>query len=176
LIGNVSDENVQKTLDRITGVINKALALMFRDDPKRIYIRQLMFQNVYPHYKVIMDFGDGVERPFSLEGTGVAQIISFLFTVCLIDARKGRKILVMDELLSGLHPSAKDIIYDLMTALSTSFQFVIVEYGIDIGKQYEVVKTNGETYISEVDGDRYYGNLKLKSIKNGIENTVEEAS
>ena len=166
ILGNVADENTQSVLTKITGIINSALAEMFMEDKRRISITQTMYRNVYPHFVVELETEEGIKRSFKQSGTGLAQVISFLFTVCLIDARKGRQLVVMDELLNGLHPDAKIIIKNLIKVLSNNFQFVIVEYGVDIGKQYEVVKTNAVADVIPYQGEAYYKDLNLKADEN----------
>ena len=155
ILGSVADKNTETKISAITGVINKALAILFPDGSRSIELTQKMHNNAYPHFLVTLKVEDGQTRSFKQSGTGLAQVISFLFTACLIDARGGRKIMVMDELLNGLHPDAKGIVKDLMLALCDKFQFVIVEYGMNIGKQYEVVKTGGVSTITAIDREYY---------------------
>lgn len=144
ILANVSEDCTNQILNSITNVINKALTVLFPNDPKSIEITKTMYRDTHPHYNLVLKTQAGVARAFNQSGTGLAQVISFLLTACLIDARNGRKIIVMDELLNGLHPGAKTIVSDLMRALSgrshDPFQFVCVEYGMDIGKQYEIKK------------------------------------
>lgn len=155
ILGSVADKNTETKISAITGVINKALAILFPDGSRSIELTQKMHNNAYPHFLVTLKVEDGQTRSFKQSGTGLAQVISFLFTACLIDARGGRKIMVMDELLNGLHPDAKGIVKDLMLALCDKFQFIVVEYGMNIGKQYEVVKTGGVSTITAIDREYY---------------------
>ena len=162
ILGTVADEQTQAVLNKITETINSALGIMFKEDKRRISIKQVMFRE-YPHFIVELTTADGTKRTFKQSGTGLAQVVSFLFTIFLIEARKGRKIMVMDELLNGLHPDAKRTIKAMIQALSEDFQFVIVEYGIDIGKQYEIIKTQAVADVVPYVGQGYYKDTTLRS-------------
>ena len=166
ILASVSEENTRVILDNIKMTINKSLEVLFPLDPKTIDIQKSMYRDTHPHYTITLTTSNGVARTFDQSGTGLGQVISFLFTVCLIDARDGRKIMVIDELLNGLHPDAKEIVGNLMTALTrrphNPFQFICVEYGHDIGKQYEIKKDTAKTGLSTAsvfEGGGYYKSL-----------------
>lgn len=147
-IGAVSDANTNKILDFITGVINNALSKLFPYSRRVISLERTLYRNAYTHINVILKTGDGRRRNLGTQsGKGLRQIISFLFRVALIEIRKERKILIMDELLSGLHSSAKATIQDIMNMfVAEGFQFIAVEYGMnDIGKIYLLEKKTEES-------------------------------
>lgn len=163
LMGTATDESVANTINKITGVINKALAVLFPNDRRAIAIKQKLYRNTYSHFEVVLETGaKGRKRSFEMSGTGLAQVVSFLFVMSFIDISGGRKIIVMDEILNGLHPKAKGIIRELMEAVSNRFQFVAVEHNIDLGKQYEVLKNAEVATVHELQEGKYYQNFVLK--------------
>lgn len=170
ILANVSDECTNQVLRNITDTINKALAVLFPSDPKTIEISKTMYRDTHPHFILTLKTKDNIVRTFNQSGTGLGQIISFLFTTRLIDIKGGRRILVMDELLNGLHPDAKVLVSALMKALSereqNPFQFVCVEYNMDIGRQYEIKKSaslNGLSTVSIWTAENgYYKTHNLK--------------
>lgn len=170
ILANVSDECTNQVLRNITDTINKALAVLFPSDPKTIEISKTMYRDTHPHFILTLKTKDNIVRTFNQSGTGLGQIISFLFTTRLIDIKGGRRILVMDELLNGLHPDAKVLVSALMKALSerkqNPFQFVCVEYNMDIGRQYEIKKSaslNGLSTASVWTAENgYYKTHNLK--------------
>lgn len=157
LLSQVSDDTTTKLLERVTGIINSCLGELFPGDSRRIKIVSEVFNKVYPHYTVVLTNSQGKVRSFDQSGSGLAQVISFLFSICLIEAYGGRKIFVMDELLNGLHPEAKKVIKAMIEdVLTPGFQFVVVEYGVDIGTQYEVVKEGTVASVVPVPESNYF--------------------
>lgn len=156
LLATVSDNNTTAVLDYITGIINKALAELFPYDVRRIYLEKKMFNGQHAHINVRLVNSEGRIRDLALQsGTGLRQVVSFLFVVSLIEIRKGRRILLMDELLSGLHDHAKSIILDIVKIFAEDgFQFVIVEYGVlNFGKTYLAEKPDKNSTLTPVDGE-----------------------
>lgn len=156
LLATVSNNNTNAVLDYITGVINKALSELFPYDTRRIYLEKSLHAGQKAHIRVKVETADGSERDLTLQsGTGLRQIISFLFVISLIEIRKGRRILIMDEILSGLHPEAKRVVMDIMKIFAEEgFQFVMVEYGVNnVGKIYLVEKPDKTSTVTPLDGD-----------------------
>lgn len=165
LIGTATERTITKTLNVITGVINKALAILFPKDPRSIRIEHVMYRDTYPHFNVILETGiEKRARKFTQSGRGVRQLISFLFLVTIIDARKARPILITDELLSGLHPQAKSFVRDIIKSLSGRFQFIMAEYSLDIGKEYLVDFNGSCSNVSHYDDGDYYAMLVREGV------------
>lgn len=155
LLASVSDENTTAVLDYITGIINKTLGELFPFDDRRIFLEKTMYQGQHAHINVKLTGSNGQVRDLQLQsGTGLRQVISFLFLLCVIEIRKGRRIILMDELLNGLHPSAKRIVFDIVQIFAEDgFQFIFVEYGVDtVGRIYLVEKPNDTATVTPLDG------------------------
>ncbi len=155
LLASVSNENTNKVLDYIMGIINKALNELFPHDHRQISVEKKMHNGQYAHINITLQGTNGYTRDLTLQsGTGLRQVISFLFVLSIIEVRKGRRLLVMDELLSGLHPEAKRVVMDIVQIFSEDgFQFAFVEYGVnDIGKIYLVEKPKETATITPMDG------------------------
>lgn len=155
LLTTVSDANTTAVLDYITGIINKTLGELFPHDSRRIYLEKTMYQGQYAHINIKLTGTNGKTRDLTLQsGTGLRQVISFLFVLSIIEIRKGRRLLIADELLSGLHPEAKRITTDIIKIFAEEgFQFAFVEYGVnDLGKVYLVEKPGAVATVTPMDG------------------------
>ena len=164
LLATISDSNTTAVLDYMTGVINKALSEIFTHDTRRIFLEKKLHNGQYAHINVRLEAHNGAVRDMVLQsGTGLRQIVSFLFSISTIEIRKGRRILLMDELLNGLHPNAKRIIMDIIQIFAEEgFQFIFVEYGVDdVGKIYLVEKPNETATVTPLGSKKYENEVFL---------------
>lgn len=172
LIGNASDDTIDNTLKQITSVINRSLAILFPTDRRVVHIGKYMYRDKHLHYELELETGArAIKRSFDMSGTGLAQVVSFLFVVSFIDVIKARRLVVLDEVLNGLHPSAKELIREIIMALSPRFQFIIVEYGLDIGLQLEVEKIGEQAYVRSYEPEYqkgYFDDISKRTALSGL--------
>lgn len=177
VIASISDQTSSEILDYITGVVNKALAELFKYDTRRIRLEKTLYRDVYTHINVVLEDGSGHTRSLTLQsGTGLRQTVSFLYALSLIEVRKGRPLFLMDELLSGLHPEAKAVIIEIMKIFAEEgFQFIMCEYGAnDIGKVYLVEKPGNRAFVTAWGDEPYDGSIfKFHVPDDYIEKTIE---
>lgn len=141
ILSTVSDDNTRTTLDFVTSMVNKVLLELFPKEPYTIKLDNKLHAGTKPH--IVMELHDhegNVLDVFTQSGDGIKQVICFMYVVCLIEIRKGRRLVILDERLNGLHKSAKRCIASIMNILAKGgFQFIFVEYGLnDFGKIYNV--------------------------------------
>ena len=127
----VSDNSVKESYEYITNSINTALERIFQDSERKIKMVESTLRGQYPQLEIILEVGNGVTRSIKFNsGHGLAQIISFLCVITVIVITKSRRLLVMDEILSGLSAEARRIIAEVMWQFtSIGFQFVVCEHG-----------------------------------------------
>lgn len=157
LLSVISEENTNYVLDYVSGVINKALSELFPYDTRKVFLEKSIHAGKYPHIKVklMTDTGE-VRDPILQAGSGERQVISFLFVVCLIELRKCRRILLMDEILNNLHASAKKVVQSIMSIFAEEgFQFVFIEHGgmESFGRRYLVEKPSSTATATLLEGE-----------------------
>lgn len=155
LLATVSDNNTAQTLDFITSMVNKVLTEVFPNDIYRIELKKKLFAGNKPHIVLVLHDGEGNTLEMKIQsGTGLRQIISFMYVICLIEIRKGRRLLILDERLNGLHKSAKVVISEIIKIfVKGGFQFIFVEYSLnDLGKIYNVEKRGKDSKLVSIDG------------------------
>lgn len=156
ILSTVSDDNTRATLDFVTSMVNKVLLELFPKEPYTIRLENKLYQGSKPHIIMeLLDCQGHVLDVSTQSGDGIKQVICFMYVVCLIEIRKGRRVVILDERLNGLHKNAKKCIASIMGILAKGgFQFFFVEYGLnDFGKIYNVERkmdlTTGD-WISEL--------------------------
>lgn len=158
LLSTVSDDNTEAVLDFITGVINKTLSEIFKNDTRRIYLKKKLFAGSKPHIVVELVNADGISVDMEIQsGTGLRQVVSGLFTVCLVEIRKGRRLVIFDERFSGLHYQAARILSEIFEIFAEGgFQFIFVDYAImPKGKVYNVEKIGTEAKVYSLGNIEY---------------------
>lgn len=147
LLTKVSDEAVGEAYGFLTESLNTALSRMFKNTTRRIELKERMRNNQYPQLDVILHVGNGKTR--SLKGNsghGLAEIVSLLSILSLIVITGSRRILVMDEIISGVDIENRQIIDDILwTFVQIGFQFIINDHGF--------VPKGSHVYYLEMVGD-----------------------
>lgn len=147
ILQKVSDEAVGKAYRFLEQSLNSALAKMFTKTTRKIELKESLRNNQYPQLKIILHVGNGKTRSLKNDsGHGLAQIVSLLSILSLIVITGSRRILVMDEILSGLDVHNRQVVNDILwTFTEIGFQFIVNEHGF--------VPENSRVYHLEMVGD-----------------------
>lgn len=159
LLSTVSDDNTTKTLGFITQMVNKTLQEVFFGRYS-IKLSYKLYAGSRMHIKVILIYEPTgmVYKSMSLQsGYGISQVISFMYSLCLIEIRKGRRLLIVDERLNGLHQESKRVIAEIIKIFSQEgFQFIFVEYTLNnLGKIYNIESRGDNSVLVDMEGRPY---------------------
>lgn len=134
ILNSVSDESVNQSYEFITESINTALERIFSNSKRQIKLREYLRSNMYPQLEIELITDGGIVRSLKEDsGHGISQIVSLLCILSLIVITGGRRLLVLDEMLSGLSANAMRIISEILwTFTKVGFQFVVSEHGLAI--------------------------------------------
>lgn len=180
ILSTLSDDNTKVTLDFISSMVNKVLMEMFPNDTYRVELKKKLYAGNKPHINLTIYGSDG----YVLEqtGDGVKQVITFMYVICLIEIQKGRRLLLLDERLNGLHKSAKNCIASIIKIFQKGgFQFIFVEYGLNnLGKIYNVERRNNMSKLVSFEGDYhdeivYIDDVDLSVLDEEYDSSAEEA-
>lgn len=149
----VSDESVQKSYEFITNNINATLERIFNKATRKIRLREWTRSGQYPQLEVEVIVEGGKKRSLKSDsGHGLMQIISLLCILSLIVITRSRKIMVIDEVLSGLSAKSRKIIAEILwTFTEIGFQFIISEHGFvpKGSKVYHLQMDGGVSHVKE---------------------------
>lgn len=147
ILRKVSDEAVGQAYKFLEQSLNSALAKMFTKTTRRIELKESIRSNQYPQLEIILHVGNGKTRSLKSDsGHGLAQIVSLLSILSLIVITGSRRILVMDEVISGLSVHNRKIVSDILwTFTEIGFQFIVNDHGF--------VPEGSHVYYLEMNGD-----------------------
>lgn len=190
ILRQVSDEAVSKAYGFLEKSLNSALARMFTNTTRKIEIKEFTLKNQYPQLQLILHVGNGKTRSLKTDsGHGLAQIVSLLSVLSLIVITGSRRILVMDEIISGLSVHNRKIVNDILWSFTEiGFQFIVNEHGfIPEGSRVYHLEMNGDvsgvkkSYIAKKgvylqgNGDEQYDySEKASTINQDTETTDQD--
>lgn len=177
----VSDEAVQKSYDFIVKNINDALSRIFSKTKRKIKLREWTRQGQYPQLEIELYVEGGVKRSLRTgSGHGLMQIISLLCVLSLIVITNSRRVLAVDETMSGLSAESRQVVSEILWAFTEiGFQFIISEYGfIPRGaKVYQLRLSGGVSSVDkeyiEKKGVYLDGPLEKNKEYSGGESTIQ---
>lgn len=131
ILRRVSDEAVRQAYKFLETSLNASLERMFENTTRKIALKEYTRNNQYPQLEIELTVANGKVRSLKADsGHGLAQIVSLLSILSLIVITNSRRILVMDEVISGLSIHNREIITDILwTFTEIGFQFVVNEHG-----------------------------------------------
>lgn len=182
LLATANDKASLEVLAYIQNIINQALRRMFTTGAYEVEFRKAVTAGNNPVIHVDLHEqkgnGDVIKLDFNLQtGDGVAQIISFLFTLSLMEIRGVRPLVMLDETLKGFHPAAIPLVTNIITVFAKhGFQFVMVEYDLGIGRMYHVQQNQGVSTITHSEAkaeDLYEADAERMGVIIGSESDLE---
>lgn len=171
ILRKISDDAVSQAYSFLQDSLNESLKKMFVGTTRSIELREYTRGGQYPQLEFVLHVGNGRTRSLKTDsGHGLAQIVSLLSILSLIVITGSRRILVMDEVLSGLSVRNRQIVSDILwTFTQIGFQFIVNDHGFVIkGSRVYHLEMNGDvsgikqTYIAskgvylQSDGEETY--------------------
>lgn len=131
ILGKQSDGIVDKSYKFIESNLNMALAKIFTGKTRSIKLREDIGRNNTPVLEFDLIENGGIVRNLKSDsGHGVEQVVSLLSILCLICINGGRRLMVLDEVMSGMDADTRRVINDILWSFTTiGFQFVVSEHG-----------------------------------------------
>jgi len=125
----LSTNSVQSSYHFMEESINNALKRIFTDRIRQIELREGVRGN-YPQLEIVLHVENGVERSLKYSsGHGIAQVISLLCILSLIVFTNGRRLVILDEVMSGMSIETRKLFDDVLWQFADiGFQYIIVEH------------------------------------------------
>ena len=172
---DISTHLLNDTLAQIGVAVNKAISYLFNDGVHReVRIESSLFAEKNPHFDVKLyvqnpDMTEEKEQSWLLSGDGLAQVVSALIIICILD-RNNSKLVVFDECFNGVAPQARNLLLTLFSGFE-DFQFLIIEHGAEpVGKHYAIHSAGGLATVYDMQNKKDYDAYSK------VMNPAEEAS
>lgn len=130
LLNKVSTKSVEMSYKFIEDNINQALRRIFPDKVRIITLEEYTLRG-YPQLQLSLTVENGVKRSLKKgSGHGIGQTVSNLCLLCLIVICGARRLVVFDEVMSGMDEETRRAFEGIMQDFaSIGFQFICVEHG-----------------------------------------------
>lgn len=149
LIVKSGDEVAKGSYDLVEQSVNSLLHKMFRESRHDIAIDLGATRNI-PTLEIALTV-NGVTRTLDdTSGRGLSQALSLVSLLCIILLDGSRRLLVLDEVLTGVSVENKPIITELLKAFTDiGYQFIICEHNFipDGARVYELKNVKGDSSI-----------------------------
>lgn len=147
LFQKVSDERNKSAKEALETVINWALSKIFTSQSYDLKIEEHADARSGKTMELyLVDSRTGNSRSLKLQlGTAMVQIVSFLMLLTVIKFAGSSKVLILDELFSGLEDKEAVLMFsEILTSLARNegFQIIIVEQNSLISTNEEFVRVN----------------------------------
>lgn len=168
ILQSTSEKSVEKAYEFLESSINSTLEKMFTHSTRKIKIETSDRNHQYPQLQLALYVGDGKKRSLKKQsGHGIGQIISFLTILTLIVITGSRRVVLMDEILSGVSAENKEILDTIMWSFTEiGFQFLMVEHGfIPKGAHVYELKMSGDatTVVNDwIQEEGFYADPKVE--------------
>lgn len=131
ILRKISDEAVYQSYKFIESSINSALERIFDKTHRQIRLKETTRGGIHPQLEIELIVENNVVRSLKDDsGHGIMQVISLLCILTLIVITGGRRLLVIDEVLSGVSATSRQIIDDIIWSfVDIGFQFIVSEHG-----------------------------------------------
>ena len=189
ILRQVSDQAVVEAYKFLESSLNAALARMFSNTTRQIRLHEYTRDGQYPQLEIELLVGNGKKRSLKSDsGHGLAQIVSLLSILSLIVITNSRRILVMDEIISGLSVHNRKIVSDILwTFTDIGFQFIVNEHGyVPKGSKVYYLEMVGDVshvkesyieqegvYLNNTESDKYgAGYTEDKATKNTVDSDM----
>lgn len=192
----VQDQVGVEVRELVTDILNKTLENLFPNETLTVSLvandekptktrakkqATAVASAVYKRLDLEIAGADGEPMNVAVQvGSGLQDLISFLYRVSLISVGTGRNLLVSDELLHGLNVNRfKDIAEIVhLFADTEDFQFIFIEHGFDPalwGRDVSVLETerkNNTSYLNDVTEEVLGRNSIISELKSSIDDAL----